>query len=260
MFFLGVAILFFPSQKVKAANYTCGISASCPGGGAPLCVYPNTCTNWQFCDNGIGCSQYDCYPPYQPCGSCSPCTTPPPATTTCYRCNAGGWCESYTGSTPCGTDCNSCGGGGGGGSCTATAPSQATLTSPTPGETNVLSPVTLRWTDGTSWGVGCPQNNHYQVFLKEVPEGSSCAVAGYSQIANTGALSYTVNVNYNSAYCWFIRKSNGSLFAQTPTRQFVTVKRSVVQNVSIVNAGECFGNNISGRADEANTSNPIELF
>lgn len=247
---IGIVMVFSGTVFASFAQYA-KVSACTPG------------DSFSTCGGACGCG-------YRHQGSCSgggvwyaDCTLDPACnctgTMTCYQCS-GGACYpyTYTGSS-CPTNCDACSGGGGGGSCTATTPSQATLTSPTPGETNVLSPVALRWTDGTSWGVGCPQNNHYQVFLKEVPEGSSCAVAGYSQIANTGALSYTVNVNYNSAYCWFIRKSNGSLFAQTPTRQFVTVKRSVVQNVSIVNAGECFGSNISGRAEEANTSNPIEL-
>lgn len=104
-----IGLLGVPSKDVNAYCFTCSnqCGTSCVPDGGSLClnancVWPTNCfSNYSATNCGGG---------VYACGSCP---TPPPGSTTCYRCNAGGWCESYTTTGSCSTNCDACSGGGG---------------------------------------------------------------------------------------------------------------------------------------------------
>jgi len=262
--FLSAPKLFEDSLDVYAVLCPCddGVSSDqgcaangCPSGTRRICQ----CRNHAGCDYSTG--DWNCQ-----CVADASCGGGGGGTTTCYHCAP--WCAPYTGTSPCGTNCDACnGGGGGGGSCVPTVPGKATNPTPAIGATNVSAPVTLSWSPPSFWGTGCPIHiQYYRIYLGEIPYGSTCVrSASYPLIMERQENTFTHPVKWGATYCWLVRTYNSSPADLNTWSdgvwQFTTAVPPQASNLQVVStASGCGGGSqISGSVDGEDTHNPITI-
>jgi hypothetical protein len=72
----------------------------------------------------------------------------------------------------------------------------------------------MTWDPPTDWGVGCPQDNYYYLYLK-TPS------TDWAYLDGTAATSYTTAGYVNGeTYYWIVQSFNGSYYTQSPVRTF----------------------------------------
>jgi hypothetical protein len=72
----------------------------------------------------------------------------------------------------------------------------------------------MTWDPPTDWGVGCPQDSYYYLYLK-TPS------TAWAYLDGTAATSYTTGGYVNGeTYYWIVQSFNGSKYTQSPVRTF----------------------------------------
>lgn len=152
--------------------------------------------------------------------------------------------------------------------CASSSPIAPDLVSP--GDNTLLSnnSAVLNWYNASGgWGTGCPQENSYRIRFKIIPNGTTdCSVGGWQavDVANqpgTTNKTYTLNgLEWNSTYCWQVRRRNGSIATTSnQTWRFQTPAAPIIISSGFIHNDVC-GAGISGRTDSlAPVTNPIQF-
>lgn len=144
--------------------------------------------------------------------------------------------------------------------CVPTAPGTPTLVSPVNNATISTNSVALQWSDSTPWGLGCPLNsNQYRVFVSPNCSGTFVQYNGYDSVSGGVYSRNLSNLSYGSAYCWYVQKHNGSLYANSPLWVFTVGNTPVDTSSGFTQADTCSYPASSGRWDNANTENPVNF-
>ncbi len=144
--------------------------------------------------------------------------------------------------------------------CTPANPASAALQSPVNGSVGLMSPITMTWVNG-SWGNSCPSSGLTNYLYYKVRQSGSCAVGSYTGI-NLGGITTTTTqsiFNFDSTYCWFIRKINRNRYSDSAVWTFNTANRPDITYSEINHKGAC-GATSSGREEYfPQTNNPITV-
>ncbi len=226
------------------AGYTC-CAVGCDGG-------PGCCDG---CGDQTTCS-YDntmCAPGTRRCSADKPRSVPcGPSCTPNWSC---GGCQCPQGTRTCSDGCGSsrtescsC--------CTKSPPSPVALNYPANGATDMDNDITLTWNHTSSWGQGCPTTQAYTLYFRS--KGSTCSGGTYSAIGKGTSTNHTLNnLNWNTAYCWYVATSNGAYTVNSAIREFTTALTPVHLGTQVL-APNC-SSGISGNASISGTDNPISI-
>jgi hypothetical protein len=161
-------------------------------------------------------------------------------------CN-GGWQEQYCKAPSGNTDmqvqsCTVAGGGGGGGGatptptptppgCVATNPTAVTLSSPADGASLTDLSVSLVWNATTAWGIGCPQDNRYNLYVDTINPPTTL-------VDTTTTTTSTFNAQPGTTYYWRVMTMNGTNAVYSTVRSFTT-QAAITGTVYIDNDNTC---------------------
>lgn len=235
---------------------------------------PFRCATILFCRNEFGLCQFGSSFPAYNCNGTYQCTACPNPTTgggTDGGIVCGGWgewtaCSNGTQTrclegAGCACESRSCS------VCSSTPPNAPNLTSPSNNTLLSTNIAVLNWNNSGGWGIGCPQENSYRIRYKTIPNGTTNCGGGGWQVLDVGNppgganKSHTLNgLEWNSTYCWQIRRSNGSVgITSNQTWIFQTPAAPVITSAGFIHNDVC-GAGISGRTDSlAAVTNPIQF-
>lgn len=176
----------------------------------------------------------------------------------CYGCRCS-YCDEGGGGPGCYLHCCNCGTTSQPPACTPKVPAAPLLIYPPDGSVDLAIPVTLNWSQGGTWGKGCPQsNNKYRVFMRQDTTGS-CLGGRYVNVS--GFITTTTykpnNLKPGATYCWYVSKSNGSYSVRSDIWRFSVLGTPQIGKSGFDASTMCGGVRISGRPENPGVNNPV---